>query len=97
MLVCLFLQAANTTEMWIITSGVDGGIAKIIGDAIREEKSRRASNRSQSHNVPVTDDTKLPKLTAIGVIPKSRVSYSQCLEEVVICQTPTHNIFAVSR
>jgi hypothetical protein len=33
----LISKAANKTEMWFITSGINGGIPAMIGDAFNEE------------------------------------------------------------
>jgi hypothetical protein len=30
----IIFQAANTTEMWIITNGIDDGISGMIGEAV---------------------------------------------------------------
>ena len=35
------VKAANKTEMWFITNGINGGIAAMVGDAFNEEKASR--------------------------------------------------------
>lgn len=32
------IKAANKTEMWFITNGINGGISAMVGDAFNEEK-----------------------------------------------------------
>ncbi|KAL5012942.1 hypothetical protein ScPMuIL_011493 [Solemya velum] len=73
------IKAANTTEMWIITNGIDGGVAKMIGDAVREEKAKRASSHIQSNTLRATHIRRLKKLTVIGVVPKEVITYGTYL------------------
>jgi hypothetical protein len=35
------IKAANKTEMWFVTNGINGGITEMIGDAINQERSSR--------------------------------------------------------
>lgn len=76
------IKAANTTELWIITNGVDGGIAKTIGDAIHEEKIHRISNRVQQAYSSIRSEStlKLPKLTCIGIMPKNCITYENSFD-----------------
>ncbi|XP_052825070.1 transient receptor potential cation channel subfamily M member 2 [Octopus bimaculoides] len=76
------IKAANTTELWIITNGVDGGIAKTIGDAIHEEKIHRISNRVQQAYASIHAEQchRLPKLTVIGIMPKHCISYESSFD-----------------
>ena len=86
MTVCILsFQAANTTELWIITNGVDGGIAKTIGDAIHEERIHRISNRVQQAYSSIRSDStlKLPKLTCIGIMPKNCITYESSFDGLV--------------
>ena len=32
------IKAANKTEMWFITNGINGGISAMVGEAFNEEK-----------------------------------------------------------
>ncbi|KAK3100144.1 hypothetical protein FSP39_015318 [Pinctada imbricata] len=69
------IKAANTTEMWIITNGVDSGVSKMIGEAIQEEKERRLSNRTQMSEFRPDEVQKSTKLTLIGIVPKNGIKY----------------------
>lgn len=78
----------NSTNMWVLTNGLDGGIAKIVGDAVRLERERRYILRSQAQD-PYLKLTKkeeldeLPKMTVIGVVPKLQLDCSASLEGIV--------------
>ena len=37
------IKAANKTEMWFITNGINGGITEMIGDAFNQERSTRVT------------------------------------------------------
>ncbi|XP_033743506.1 transient receptor potential cation channel subfamily M member 7-like [Pecten maximus] len=74
------IKAANTTEMWVVTSGLDGGVSKMIGDAFREEKARRISNRTQQSMIRPDAVQKFQKLTLIGILPKDGLKYGDKLD-----------------
>ena len=38
------IRAANKTEMWFITNGINGGITEMIGDAFNQERSSRVTS-----------------------------------------------------
>lgn len=71
-----------------MTDGINSGVTKMIGDAIRKEKERRqllAANFSQQF---VTSDRleNLPRITAVGIVPTSKLSYAQVFNtEVCTC------------
>ena len=71
--------------MWMLTNGIDGGITKIIGDAIREERQRRKvpATKVELKFIGSQEPEPLPKLTVIGIIPKSMLSYSSILDDNV--------------
>ncbi|XP_076098368.1 transient receptor potential cation channel subfamily M member-like 2 isoform X1 [Mytilus galloprovincialis] len=76
------VEAINTTSMWLLTDGTNTGVSKMIGNAIKKEKERRhllAANISKQHLVSDNLE-KLPKITAIGVIPTSKLSYAEVFE-----------------
>ncbi|KAK3100700.1 hypothetical protein FSP39_023943 [Pinctada imbricata] len=75
------IKAANTTEMWIITNGVDYGISKMIGEAIQEERAKRSSNRAQTSQVKVEEEKKFTPLTLIGIVPKTGLKYGSYFED----------------
>ena len=73
--------------MWIITNGIDGGIAKLIGDAVRQEKI-------QELNCDITgspalsgslSDLRKRRITVIGVVPKDSVAYGVFFDGTVSC------------
>ncbi|KAL8598697.1 hypothetical protein ACOMHN_033261 [Nucella lapillus] len=74
------IQAANSTDMWILTEGMDVGVSKIIGDAAHREMTRRknlAMNPLRIQNMHMTE--RLPQLNIFGVTPKSSVIYAESL------------------
>ncbi|XP_033743894.1 transient receptor potential cation channel subfamily M member 1-like [Pecten maximus] len=80
------ITAANTTEMWILTNGFDGGITKILGDAFKDEKQRRKIPSLTKMSMKFVNKQKqenLPKLTVIGVVPKSLLSYNSKIDSAV--------------
>lgn len=70
-------QAVNSTDMWIITNGLDQGMTKIIGDAIYQEKQQR--DRPMMNvafnfaDLQFTEDQ--TNLTVIGIVPNINISY----------------------
>ncbi|XP_061181423.1 transient receptor potential cation channel subfamily M member 1-like [Saccostrea echinata] len=75
------IQAMNSTNMWVLTNGLDGGIAKIVGDAVRFERERRFILMSRARDPYVKlhrkeDVEELPKLTVMGIVPKLQL---QCV------------------
>ncbi|UYV68963.1 TRPM [Cordylochernes scorpioides] len=71
------MQAANTTEMWILTHGVNLGITKAIGDAVHDELKRRAA--LQCHKHPHQNLHHLP-LTLLGVTREDFLAYGDMLD-----------------
>lgn len=92
-MICWFLclQAVNTTSMWLLTNGTNSGVCKLVGDAIKMEKERRhvlASNYSR--NIITTSKLeKLPKITAIGIVPISQLTYGDDFEVYTLEYTTT--------
>lgn len=74
------LQAANTTEMWIITDGVDTAVSKMIGEAIQEERARRECKQLQLSHIGQDKVHKFQKLTIIGIVPRNVITYSDLFE-----------------
>ncbi|XP_065285092.1 transient receptor potential cation channel subfamily M member 5-like isoform X2 [Dermacentor albipictus] len=60
------IKAANTTAMWILTNGINTGIAKDIGSWVNEELVQRLIMRCHRH--PHTDFEKLPPLCLLGIV-----------------------------
>nr|XP_037275704.1 LOW QUALITY PROTEIN: transient receptor potential cation channel subfamily M member 1-like [Rhipicephalus microplus] len=61
------IKAANTTAMWILTNGVNTGIAKEIGSWVNEELVQRLILRCHPHP-HTTDFEKRPPLCLVGVV-----------------------------
>ncbi|XP_035204438.1 transient receptor potential cation channel subfamily M member 5-like, partial [Stegodyphus dumicola] len=60
------ISATNTTEMWILTNGINIGVSKIIGDAVQEEMQRRNSKRHfQKHHLASSDPNS--RIVLVGV------------------------------
>ncbi|UYV70179.1 TRPM [Cordylochernes scorpioides] len=81
-------EAANTTDMWIITHGYNVGVSKLIGEAVAAENERRQALRCHKH--PNTTGATLPQLTLIGIPREDFLKHSHVLEHRVrsICTTP---------
>ncbi|KAH9369526.1 hypothetical protein HPB48_019683 [Haemaphysalis longicornis] len=60
------IKAANTTAMWILTNGINTGIAKEIGSRVNEELVQRLIMRCHRH--PHTDFEKRPPLCLLGIV-----------------------------
>ncbi|XP_022323165.2 transient receptor potential cation channel subfamily M member-like 2 isoform X2 [Crassostrea virginica] len=73
-------KAANTTEMWIITDGVDTAVSKMIGEAIQEERARRECKQLQLSHIGQDKVHKFQKLTIIGIVPRNVITYSDLFE-----------------
>ena len=61
--------------MWIITNGIDGGIAKLIGDAVKQEKIQQINSEIMTNPVVTGNDSRRKRLTLIGIVPKDTVAY----------------------
>ncbi|XP_042900024.1 transient receptor potential cation channel subfamily M member-like 2 isoform X2 [Parasteatoda tepidariorum] len=72
------IKAANTTEMWIFTQGVNIGITKVIGDAVHNELLRRQALRCHKH--PNMSGPSLPPLTLVGVTREDLLTYGDMLD-----------------
>ncbi|GFR18191.1 transient receptor potential cation channel subfamily M member 6, partial [Trichonephila clavata] len=60
------ISATNTTEMWILTNGINVGVTKMIGDAVHEEINRRNS-KSHFQKTHHMDSDHNSKIVVIGV------------------------------
>ncbi|XP_060598129.1 transient receptor potential cation channel subfamily M member 6-like [Ruditapes philippinarum] len=69
------LKAANTTDMWIITNGINAGIPKVIGDAIKEYNIEQQNTRLIANPLLTSSEHGTRRLTAIGIVPKDLVPY----------------------
>ncbi|XP_071153645.1 transient receptor potential cation channel subfamily M member 7-like [Mytilus edulis] len=60
------IKAANSTEMLIVTNGVDNGIASIVGEAVNEEKFIRTNSRVDLSQLRPDAVKKFHRLTLDG-------------------------------
>ena len=70
-----YKQAANTTEMWIVTDGLNDGVAGMVGEAVREERDLRAKSRINLSQIRPDLVKKFHKLTVIGIQQKQKLVY----------------------
>lgn len=76
-------QAANLTEMWILTEGVDVGMSKLIGDAVFIEMTTRLNIEQNSLHLKNIQTERLPPLNIFGVVARSKLLYSELLHGTV--------------
>jgi len=61
--------------MWIITNGIDAGIPKVIGDAVREYNMEQ-QNSIWGHSPTMSSaEQRRKRLNVIGIVPKDCVPY----------------------
>lgn len=83
-LCAFFFQAANLTEMWILTEGLDRGISKVIGDAVYTEMTRRKNlEMNPLHIKNINSTERLPRLNVMGIVSKSSIVYADVLNGMV--------------
>ncbi|XP_015781855.1 protein ced-11 isoform X2 [Tetranychus urticae] len=75
------IKAANTTNMWIFTTGTNLGASKIIGDAVSNEiKERQSFHCHPSHSKSEGRGiTKPPNLNFIGITREDAIKYADQL------------------
>lgn len=66
------IKAANKTEMWVITNGINGGISQMVGDAFNEERALRSSNIDSQEDGRKNRSSVKP-LVLIGIIRASNL------------------------
>jgi len=62
------MKAANKTEMWFITNGINGGIPGMIGEAFNEEKLLRATSGLTTNMYMSLNKSTSKPLTLIGIV-----------------------------
>lgn len=72
------IEAANKTDMWIITHGLNTGVAKMLGDIVYKENQRRQAMTCYRH--PKQSGPKLPKLTLMGIVNSDIIVYDDLLD-----------------
>lgn len=76
------IQAANLTEMWVLTEGLNRGVSKLIGDAANTEMTRRKNmeqNPLHIKNISSAEIERLPRLNIFGIVPKTSLIYADVL------------------
>ncbi|XP_052792596.1 transient receptor potential cation channel subfamily M member 2-like isoform X1 [Mya arenaria] len=69
------IKTANTTDMWIITNGIDAGVPKIIGDAIKEFNIEQQNSRIIINPMTNNSEQRKKRPKVIGIVPKDLVPY----------------------
>lgn len=72
--------------MWIITNGIDAGIPKVIGDAIKEYNIELQNSRLITNPLLWGSELRNRRLTAIGIVPKDTVPYGMYFDGTVRCR-----------
>lgn len=72
------IKAANATDMWIITHGINVGITKVIGDALHQEQLRRKGLKCHKH--PNQNRIKFLPLNLIGIIREDFLIYGDLFD-----------------
>ncbi|KAK3797550.1 hypothetical protein RRG08_054580 [Elysia crispata] len=72
------LQSARLTNMYILTDGLNYGAARIIGEAVAQEKLRHRLGGLEEQEF---DSREVGHITAIGVVSSDKLSYGQAIEE----------------
>lgn len=65
------VKAALTTNMWLVTNGLDTGVSKLIGDAIENELNERSTFRANE-----TANQANP-FHVLGIVNDHNLAYSQ--------------------
>ncbi|XP_076468214.1 transient receptor potential cation channel subfamily M member-like 2 [Babylonia areolata] len=73
------IEAANSTEMWILTDGMDIGVSKIIGDAAHREMIRRRNIAMSPLRIQNIQVERLPHMNIFGIASKSSLVYADIL------------------
>lgn len=73
------LQATNTTEMWILTNGINVGISKIIGDAVHEEMQRRKSKGAFQKHLGANSEAN-SNIVLIGLAREDLMNHSDAFD-----------------
>ncbi|XP_023240584.1 protein ced-11-like, partial [Centruroides sculpturatus] len=72
------IKAANATDMWIVTQGINVGITKVIGDAVHLEQLRRQGLKCHKH--PNQNSIKFIPLNLIGIVREDFLIYGDLFD-----------------
>ena len=78
--------------MYILTDGLNYGAARIIGEAVAQEKLRHRLGGLEEQEF---DSREVGHITAIGVVSSDKLSYGQAIEEA--SGTKVRTFFVVSK
>ncbi|XP_052285259.1 transient receptor potential cation channel subfamily M member-like 2 isoform X2 [Dreissena polymorpha] len=96
------IKAANTTDIWIITTGIDAGIPKVIGEAIKEYNIKLQNSRLIYNQLLTSSELRQRRPKVIGIVPKDLVQYGVYLDGTEgvqirnIGQKPSANIYELN-
>ncbi|GBN99987.1 hypothetical protein AVEN_257789-1, partial [Araneus ventricosus] len=71
------ISATNTTDMWILTNGINVGVTKIIGDAVHEEINRRNSKNHFQKNHQSDPNS---RIVVIGVARQDLLNHGESFD-----------------
>lgn len=74
------IKAANTTNMWIVTPGLNVGIAKVIGDARSDELKKREAFKCHKHRKYHNRGKSHQPLTLLGITREDNLSYADLMD-----------------
>lgn len=80
------MKAANKTEMWIITNGINGGLSAMIGDAFNEEMLCRSTTQSEAEKYLLKSSVQDKPLTLIGVVSAKQLMNASSFDGTVSSQ-----------
>ncbi|KAH3781582.1 hypothetical protein DPMN_159481 [Dreissena polymorpha] len=69
--------------MWIITHGFNNGVAKLIGEAVKEYNIKQQNSRIVSNQYLSLAERMKRRLPVIGIVPKDKVLSGAHLDEMV--------------
>ena len=79
----VLFKAANATAMWIVTNGIDAGVTKIIGDAVREYNLEQQNLQLVNQLVPMEMESRKRRLPILGIVRREMVPYSAFFDGTV--------------
>ncbi|CAG2120476.1 unnamed protein product, partial [Medioppia subpectinata] len=72
------MKAANSTNMWIFTNGVNMGAARLIGDAVEQAVKESKAYRSSSSAANTTGHT--PRVNVVGIMREDHLRYGENID-----------------
>ncbi|CAG2176982.1 unnamed protein product [Oppiella nova] len=70
------MKAANSTNMWIFTNGLNMGASRLIGDAVENEIKEWKAYRASSSEKP------MPHLNVVGIMREDHLRYGDHIDSV---------------